>query len=79
MALSEDDKREIREEIWKGLKQFFAEQDITIAQHSEDHRRLRDLWGGMRAVKISGWITLITTGLAGILSLLWTALKSGGR
>ena len=79
MALSEDDKREIREEIREGFKEFFAEQGITIAEHSEDHRRWRSLWEGIKAVRMAGLVTLVTTGITGLLGLLWMALKSGGR
>ncbi len=79
MALSEDDRRAIREEIWNGLKQFFAEQGITMAEHSEDHRRWRGLWEGIKAVRIAGLVTLVTTGITGLLGLLWMAWRSGGR
>jgi len=78
MALSEDDRREIREEIRAGFKEFFAEQDITVAQHVSDHRRLQGLWEGIKVVRMACLVALATTGVTGLLGLLWVALKSGG-
>lgn len=75
MSLSEDDKREIREEIWKGLKEFFLEQGLTTAEHSKDHQFVKGWRESIKTVRMASWVTLITTGILSLLGLVWAALR----
>lgn len=74
MALSEDDKREIREELWSGLKEFYAEQDLTIARHSKDHQFVHNLQKSACTIRKASLWAMTTTAIAAFLGLVWGAL-----
>jgi len=74
MSLSADDKREIREELWKGLKEFYAEQNLTSAQHANDHQFVYDLRKSTRTIRKASLWTLTTTAIAALAGLIWGAI-----
>lgn len=74
MALSTDDKREIREELWKGLKEFYAEQDLTIAQHTRDHLFVYTLRKSTCTIRKASLWTITVTVVCALAGLVWGAL-----
>lgn len=76
MALSADDKREIKEEIREGLKEFFSEQGMTIAHHTDDHRFVFGLRKSMGTIRKASWWTLTTTGIIALIGLIWGAITN---
>ena len=76
MALSNDDKREIREEIRGGLRSFFEELGISPAELAQNLQFIGELRGSIKQIR---WATLWTitslviTGVVGVVvgKFLW--------
>ena len=80
MALSEDDKREIREEVRQGLKDHFREyQGMEIREHAADHEFLCSLRKSVGTVRKVSLATATGIIVSAVLGLIWLALTSGGK
>lgn len=74
MALSENDKIEIKEVVREGLREFFEEQGLTVAQHTNDHRFVYDLQKGVSTVRKASLWTVTTMAVAALLGFIYGAL-----
>ena len=74
MSLSSDDKREIREELHKGLKEFYADQDLTIAQHTKDHQFTCSLRKSTCTIRKASLWTITVTLVCALAGLVWGAM-----
>jgi len=78
MALSDQDKREIQEQISQGFDKLLEYQGLDFNKHSEHHtficalrKRVQTAW------KAAIW-TIVGVMTAGVLGLIWQAISKGG-
>ena len=74
MALSEDERREIKEEIWKAFRETYKEQGLTMAQHMTDHRWAHNVQEGANTIRKASYWTLTVTAVSALLGLIWCAI-----
>jgi len=74
MALTPDDRREMREVVKDGMKEAFGEQGIDFARHAEDHKFLEEMKGNMDYAKKVTIKTGVTAFVLGVLGILYTVL-----
>jgi hypothetical protein len=81
MALSQDDKREIKEMFHDCLCEHYKAYGLDSAQHSKDHAFIRDWRDSTSTLKRAGIWVSITVVFTGLLGLLWVGIKQsmGGQ
>lgn len=75
MALSEDDRREVREEIWKGFTLFFQEHGVNPSDFAADHHFVTTWRDSTKTVRRASWWTITTLFITGLAGLIWAALS----
>jgi hypothetical protein len=75
MALSQDDKREIKEMFHDCLCEHYDQYGMTSNAHSADHAFIHDWRNSTNTVKKAGLIAAVTVVLSGTLGLLWLGFK----
>ena len=74
MALSEEDRREIREEIKSCFRQELHEQGMDLHSHARDHEFISAMRGGTCTIRKASIWTLTAVLLGGFLGLIWAVL-----
>jgi len=74
MGLSDDDKREIREEIRGGFKELYEEQGFTKAEHMQDHEAMHNIRKCSGTIRKASIWTITAFVVSSFLAICWCAM-----